>query len=210
MNGFIDILKKKNISSVFTADDLYNLGLKKNNIQEILKEAIMEYNIIHVKDNIYVLGKTLRKELVSEGVISHKLVPNSYASMEYVLSNISWIPEAVYIVTCVTNGKETKIETQFGKYEYVNIPQKKYEAGLRRIDRGNNFYYQARPLKALADIIGYMEYNWTTLYPLHESFRIEYEDLETLTASDFDELHETYGITNVENFLCGIRKELSL
>lgn len=33
---------------------------------------------------------------------------------------------------------------------------------------------------------------------------IEYEDLETLERKDFDELHDSYGINNVEYFLFGI------
>jgi len=137
-------------------------------------------------------------------------VPDSYVSMESVLSDISWIPEAVYCVTSVTRGNNRLIETKFGRYSYVNLPQKEIMAGVRIIDRSPYKYKTASPLKSLADIIYEREYNWTTLEPLYKSFRIEYDNLETLTKEDFDELHETYAVSNVENFLIGIRKELAL
>ena len=210
MNSLVENIAKSSITSVFTARDLYNIGMKKEHMNEMLREAILRQDIIHIKDGIYTLGKMLRKELITEEVLAQKLVPDSYVSMEFVLSQVSWIPEGVYVVTCVTNGKNKDIDTKFGYYEYVYIPQKVYKAGVKRYVEGINEYYKATPLKALADIICERKYNWTTLEPLYKSFRIEYDDLETLTAKDFDELHETYGVLNVENFLCGIRKELNL
>ena len=203
-------IKQSDITSLFTAKDLYKFGYKEPYIDEMLQEAVMKGEIIHIKDNIYTLSRTLRKELIDNEVLAQKLVPQSYVSMEYVLSKISWIPESVYVVTCVTKGKNKSFDTEFGKYDYIHIPQKNFNAGVRHFVDGIYEYYRAVPLKALADIIYESSYNWTTLRPLYESLRIEYEDLETLTSKDFDELHETYGIAHVENFLYGIRKELSL
>jgi hypothetical protein len=210
MDTLIKKIKESNITSVFTTDDLLNIGLDKLSLDEMLKNAIINNDIIHIKNDIYTLGKMLRKELISEGVVSKKLVSDSYVSMEFVLSDISWIPEAVYVVTCVTNGKNQDINTKFGNYEFVKMPQKKYAAGVERINEGINYYDKAKPLKALADMIYIREYEWETLKPLHESLRIEYDDLESLTKNDFDELHETYGVSYVEKFLYGIRKELYL
>jgi len=210
MNALVEKIVKNNIASIFTTNDLINAGLNNAYIEDMLQEAIIRCDIIHIKNDIYTLSKPLRKELIMEEVLAQKLVPDSYVSMEFVLSRASWIPENVYVITCVTNGKSINIDTKFGYYEYAFIPQKVYAAGVRRITNGINQYKKATPLKALADIICKRGYNWTALEPLQKSFRIEYYDLETLTAKDFEELHETYGVPNVEKFLCGIRKELAL
>jgi hypothetical protein len=210
MNELVKKIITSDITSIFTARDLYNAGFNRVYVDEMLQEAVMRYDIINIKDDIYTLGKMLRKEFITDEVLAQKLVPDSYVSLEFVLSQISWIPEAVYVVTCVTRDKSKRIETQFGRYEYVTLPIKEHLAGVRNYVEGINEYKKASPLKALADIICERDYNWTTLEPLYESFRIEYDNLETLTKEDFEELHETYGVSNVESFLVGIRKELGL
>ena len=210
MIDLMENIKQSKISSLFTAGDLYKFGYKEPYVSERLQKAVMDCEIIHIKKDIYALSMMLRKELVENRVLAQMLVPLSYVSMEYVLSKVSWIPESVYVVTSVTQGENKYIETEYGRYDYINIPSRKFYAGVRHIIEGVYEYNQAVPLKALADMVFERNYNWTTLKPLYESLRIEYDDLEILTSSDFDELHETYEISNVENFLYGIRKELSL
>jgi hypothetical protein len=210
MVDLMENIKQSNITSLFTSGDLYKFGYKEPYVSERLQKAVMDCEIINIKKDIYTLGTMLRKELVDNRVLAQMLVPLSYVSMEHVLSEVSWIPESVYVVTSVTQGENKYIETEYGRYDYINIPSKKFYAGVRHITEGVYEYNQAVPLKALADIIFERKYNWTTLKPLYESLRIEDDDLENLTGSDFDELHETYGISNVENFLYGIRKELGL
>lgn len=210
MNALVERIKESEITSIFTPAHLYNFGLDKVEVDEMLREAVVKYDIVHIKDDIYTLGKSLRKEFITDEVLAQKLVPDSYVSREFVLSQISWIPEGVFIVTCVTSGQDQKIDTEYGRYRYVNLHQKNYMAGVRKYTEGFNSYYKATPLKALADMICEREYYWTTLEPLYESLRIEDWDLETLTGADFDELHGSYGIPFVEDFLYGIRKELSV
>ena len=210
MIDLMENIKQSKITSLFSAGDLYKFGYKEPYVSERLQKAVMNSEIIHIKKDVYALGVMLRKELVDNRVLAQMLFPRSYVSMEHVLSKISWIPESVYVVTSVTQGENNYIETEYGRYDYVKLPQRKFYAGVRHIVEGIYEYNKAVPLKALADIIYRNKYEWTTLKPLHESLRIEYDDLETLTSSDFDELHETYGIINVEKFLYGIRKELAL
>jgi hypothetical protein len=211
MEKLREIIEKNNITSIFRTVDLYNSLYKKEEINEMLKEEVVKKNIILMKDDIYILGKMWRKELVTDELLAQMLVPESYVSMEFVLSQAAWIPEAVYAVTCViTEDRKRTINTEIKKFKYVYIPQKKYKAGVNRYDEGKYKYYKAKPLKALSDIICKRQEEWTALAPLHESYRIEYEDLEMLKSEDFDELHGAYGVSNVENFLEGIRKELRL
>jgi hypothetical protein len=210
MNTLVEKITQSKITSIFSVKDLLNENYKFEHIEEMLNDAVMNGDIVHIKDDIYTLSKMLRKELIKDEVLAQKLVPDSYVSMEFVLSQISWIPENVYTVTCVTNGENKNINTEYGRFKYINIQQRNYNAGVENIKIGVYEYKKATPLKALADIICDKGYNWSTLKPLYVSFRIEYDDLETLKANDFDELHETYGVKNVEDFLYGIRKELCL
>ena len=211
MNELYNVIKKNNnIKSVFFLKDLNNFGFEKKYLDEMLNELVIKSEIYHIKNNIYTLGRILRKELVSEQILSNMLVNESYISMEFVLSQISWIPENVYVITCVTNRNSMKINTKYGNFEYINILQKNYFAGVNKYTENGYSFYKAKPLKALADMIYDRKYNWNSLHPLHNSLRIEYEDLETLTKDDFDELQGVYNDKNVENFLYGIRKELLL
>ncbi|MCL2722615.1 MAG: hypothetical protein FWD47_14895 [Treponema sp.] len=210
MNELYNRIKDSEIKSLFFLEELYNFDIDKKCLNKMLNELVTKAEIFHIKGNIYALGKILRKELISKQILSNMLVPNSYVSKEFLLSRISWIPENVYVVTCVTNEKESEIKTNFGYYEYINIPQKKYFSGVEKYTEDNYFFYKAKPLKALTDMICDRKYNWTTLYPLYHSLRIEYENLETLTSDDFDELQDVYEDKNAENFLNGIRKELAV
>jgi len=210
MNELYNKIKKSDIKSLFLTNNLYNFGFNKNYLNEMLNELVMKNEVLHIKNDIYVLGRTLRKELFSKQILSNMLLNDSYVSMEYILSRISWIPENVYVITCVTNRKSMKINTKYGNFGYFNITQNNYLAGVEKIIENEFVFYRAKPLKALADMICNRKYEWTSLYPLHNSLRIEYEDLETLTKNDFDELQGVYKNINVEKFLNGIRKELTL
>ena len=211
MNILIEKLTETDFPTIFKYDDLSKLDLEKGFLDNLLKESLASNEIIDISNNIFTLNKLYRKHLLSWQVISQKLVPDFYVSLEFVLSDVSWIPEAVYTVTCVTKGEPFFLDTKkYGRYRYINLPAKNLLAGVEEAEDDNGAYKVAKPLKALADIICRDEYNWTTLYPLHESFRIEDEDLETLTAKDFDELQGSCEVKNVEDFLCGIRKELKI
>jgi hypothetical protein len=211
MENLREIIEKNNITSVFRTVDLCNSIYKKEDINKMLKEEINKKNIIPIKNDIYILGRFWRKELLTDELVAQMLFPNSYVSLEFVLSQAAWIPEAVYVVTCVTTERKKKNIIMLNKkFEYNYIPQKKYNAGIRCYEEGKYKYYKAKPLKALADIICERKENWTTLEPLYKSYRIEYENFEMLKSDDFDELQGSYGVLNVENFLDGIRNELRL
>ena len=151
MNKLVEKIIKSEISSLFTIQDCINLGINKKSVDELLQKAVMNSEIIRIKDDIYTINKMFRKKLIIDEVLAQKLVPDSYVSMESVLSDISWIPEAVYCVTSVTSGNNRLIETKYGRYSYVNLPQKNVMAGVRIIDRGVYNYKRASPLKSLAD-----------------------------------------------------------
>ena len=210
MNELLLKLKNSEIKSLFTLKDLSKYNFEDSYLKKMLYELTRNEDVVHIKDDIYSLGNEFRKEFISGEVFAQMLVPDSYVSMEFVLSQVSWIPESVYSVTSVTRGNSMELRTKLGLYEFINLPQKSYTAGVREYNDNIYSYKSATPLKALADMIYERKYNWNTLYPLYNSLRIEPESLEDLTADDFDELHDGYGVKYVEDFLIGIRKELGL
>ena len=211
MNELMLKLKDSEFKSLFTLKDLSKYNFEDSYLKQMLHELTGNEDIIHIKDDIYTLGNGYRKELISEEVFAQMIDPDSYVSMEYVLFLVSWIPESVYSVTSVTKGSSMELRTKLGLYEFISLPQKSYTAGVREYTDGIYRYKVAKPLKALADMIYERKYKWNTLYPVYNSLRIEPEFLEEeLTGSDFDELHDTYGVKFVEDFLSGIRKELAL
>jgi hypothetical protein len=210
MNRLTRKILEHNFPTVFTADDLRPLEPEDNKRYCQMKWAMERGDIVRLKRGVYTLNKIFRKELINGHVLANKFVPNSYVSLETALRDAGWIPEFVYEIASVTLGPGKFIKTMFVNFSYVHIPQKDLLAGTEQMYDGEEYYHEAKPLKALADYIYEKKLNWNSLDPLVKSLRIECDDLETLTAKDFDELEGNYKSVNVEEFLKGIRKELQV
>jgi hypothetical protein len=196
------------LPDIFTSNDLKRIEPENARRYQLIRDAVATGDIIRIRRGFYTRGKTLRSEPLNECVLANKLNPASYISLELALSLNNWIPEHVFAITCATSRHSYNLNTTYGRFLFVRLPQKKLFAGVQWVYLGDEPHVQAKPLKALADIIYERGYHWTSLEPLFESLRIEPEDLETLTATDFDEIQGNYEVPHVENFLAGIRKEL--
>ena len=97
-----------------------------------------------------------------------------------------------------------------GQFSYVMVKQSPMMAGVLSIDGGQGSFFMATPLKALADMVASRGLNWTECRPLVESLRIEPDELEGLTAEDFEMLDGVYYSKRARNFLAGIRRELQV
>jgi hypothetical protein len=210
MTNLTKRILKADFPMTFTASDLKRLEPKRLKRSLQVGLAVGSGEIINIGRGCYAVGEKCRRELYCIEALSQKLNPCSYISAEYALSSYSWIPEAVYVTTCVTLGKTERIKTVLGCIEYFRIIQKDLFAGVAKCEYGNETYFQAKPLKALADMIGERGYSWTSLKPVVESLRIEIDDLEVITGADFDEIQGNYEASHVERFLEGIRKELQV
>jgi hypothetical protein len=193
---------------VFTVEDVKRLEPEDNVRHCQMRRAMVRGDIIRIRRGYYTLNTEYQRGLPSGFVLAQKFVPDSYISMETALSDIQWIPEAVYVVGSTTNNKKQTLKTVYGLYLYYTIPQKDLYAGTVRNEYLGEYYREAKPLKALADYVYYRKEEWTTLDPLVNSLRIEIDDLETLRGVDFNELEGNYESSLVEKFLSGIRKEL--
>jgi hypothetical protein len=175
-----------------------------------MRRAIASGDIIRIRRGYYTLNKIYGRGLPSSNVRAQKFVPESYISLESALRDAGWIPEAVYVIISVTINEKKIIDTSFRRFYYEIIPQKNIYAGTVKHQYYDDYYLEAKPLKALADLVYERKFEWVTLDPLVESLRIEIDDLEALTGDDFDELEGNYESSLVDHFLSGIRRELQV
>jgi hypothetical protein len=194
MNRLTRTILENQLPSVFTSSEIKRLEPDDNVRYCQMNRAIASGDIIRIRRGFYTLNKIFRKDLINTLLLANLFQPQSYISMEMALSLDSWIPEAVYMYTSATLGPTRMIKTPLEYFYYLHIPQKNFMAGVHQVQIGAEPHWQAKPLKALADLIFKFDYQWTTLEPVLESLRIEMDDLETLTAADFDEIQGNYGI----------------
>lgn len=134
----------------------------------------------------------------------------SYVSFESALGYHGWIPEAVQTCASVTSLRPRRFETVHGLFSYTLIKQTPLMAGVLTGDDGRGSFLVASPLKALADMVASRGLDWSDSRPLVESMRIEPDDLETLTAEDFESLEGVYYSKMARRFLAGLRKDLEV
>jgi len=211
MNVLVEKIKQPDFPIFFTKNDLAKLSIGGSKLDKLFEESLKNSYIIHIYNDIYTLSKKYRRALISEGVLAQMIVPNSYTSTYYVLSDEAWVPEAVYNVTSITECKNMTIRTKnFGIYDYYNLYNYIQTAGIYDHETSNGIYRRAKPLRALCDYIYMHEKQWTNIEDLDINLRLDIDELEQLKKEDFDELQGTFKVKNVEIFLTGIRKELKL
>jgi len=175
----------------------------------LVKRAIASGDIIRIKRGLYTLSPLYRKGTLNPFSVSQMIVTLSYISLETALSNYGWIPEAVMSITGVTNRASSEFITPVGHFTYEKVPQETLFAGVERVkDDSGNVWFQATPLKALADYVYLYGHNWSSIQPLVESLRIDRESLNEITKADFIELEGNYTNRRVIDFLEGLKKEL--
>lgn len=211
MNKFIETLQKPDFPVLFTYKDLEEIYFDKNELKDLFHEAIINYSINNIYKDIYTLARRYRRALVAEGVLAQMIVPNSYASLLYVLSVDGWIPEAVYNVTSVIVGKKITVDTEkFGSFFYYNVCNKLILNGVHKEETSNGTYLKATPLKALCDYVCKYGHKWAGVDDVNDYLRIPYYKMEELKKEDFDEIQGSYNIKNVEYFIESLKKDLKV
>jgi len=210
MNRLVKTILENVPVPVFTTLEITSLVPGSENTRyALVKRSIANGDIIHIKRGLYTLSPLYRKGTVNPYSVSHMILGLSYISLETALSTCGWIPEAVRTITAVTSRPSTEFMTPIGHFTYEKVPQKTLFAGVERLkDASGNVWFQATPLKALADYVYLHGYDWTSSRPLVESLRIDDESLREITKTDFIELEGNYTNRRVVRFLQGVSKEL--
>lgn len=211
MNKLIRTLFETLEQPVFSVADIQNIEPDDNIRYALVKRAIKDGDLVQIKRGLYTLSSPLRKQPLNRACLANRLYYPSYVSMEYALSSHGWIPEGVVAVISATSKNPADFDTPVGRFTYKRIPQAMFFCGVETVSIDGESALQARPLKALADYVYAHKLEWTDREPLIESLRIEEDELETLTARDFDDIQGNYRTSStVENFLAGLKKDLKL
>lgn len=211
MNKLVRILFETLEYPIFSVADIQNIEPNDNSRYALVKRALKDGDLVQIKRGLYTLCPSLRKQQLNRSSLSNRLYYPSYVSMEYALSNHGWIPEGVTTVTCATSKNSADFDTPLGRFTYSRIPQALFFCGVETVTIDGKSALQARSLKAIADYVYAHKLKWINREPLIESLRIEEDELETLTARDFNDIQGNYRTApNVEAFLSGLRKELKL
>lgn len=211
MNRLIRTVFETLEQPIFSTADIQNIEPDDNVRYALVKRAMKDGDLVQIKRGLYTLSPPLRKQPLNRTSLANRLYYPSYVSMEYALSSHGWIPEGVTTVTCATPKNPVDFDTPLGRFTYKRIPQVMFFCGVETVSIDGESALQARPLKALADYIYAHKLDWTDREPLIESLRIEEEELNTLTAADFESIQGNYSTAkNVELFLAGLRKDLNV
>jgi predicted transcriptional regulator of viral defense system len=212
MNRLTDKIFENAPSSYFTNQDVAVLFPESENARyALVKRAIANGEIIHIRRGMYCLAPKYQKKSMNLYALAQHIYGPSYISLESALSWHGWIPEAVYTLTSVSFGKSKEFKTPLGVFSYNRVPQEVFYAGVERMtDETGDVFFMASPLKALSDYVYVHRKDWVGLGPIVNSLRIEREEFENVNYDGFDMLLENYKSRRVQRFLKGLRKDLKL
>lgn len=176
----------------------------------LMKRTLASGDLIQIRRGLYLIASRFRREKLNLFAIAQKIYGPSYVSFESALSYHGWIPESVTVVASTTLKRPTTFTTPVGVFTYTRLNSKNFMASVERIHDGSAIFFMAPPLKALADLVLTGKMKWHGKRPLIKSLRIDEDNLNTLRASDFDVLQDTYENHRVLKFLSGLKKELKL
>jgi predicted transcriptional regulator of viral defense system len=195
---------------IFTDDMVMNLlpGTADSR-HGMVKRAIAKGEIVHIKRGLYALAKKYQRQGINLFALSQLIQGPSYVSFESALNYHGWIPEAVYAVTGASAKHAKQFTTPLGVFVYKRIPFPMLFLGVDRIDSPQGSFLMASPWKALVDYIYVNKKEWRGIDPVVKSLRVEKESLENIDRDLLDQLQEIYKNLRMQNFIKGIKKDLS-
>ena len=210
MNRLTDKIFENAPFCYFTNQDVAALFPESENARyALVKRAIANGELIHIRRGMYCLAPKYQKKRVNLYALAQHIYGPSYISLESALSWHGWIPEAVYTLTSVSFGKSKEFKTPLGVFSYNRVPQEVFYVGVERMtDETGDVFFMASPLKALSDYVYVHRKDWVGLGPIVNSLRIEREEFENVNYDGFDMLLENYKSRRVQLFLEGLRKDL--
>ncbi len=136
---------------LFTSGMLLSPGDDLRYLRKQLSRWVADGVVIQLKRGLYTLSDLYRRVEPHPYEISNALVPGSYVSLETLLADRGLIPEAVYVITAVTTGKQGSRKTLFGTFVYQHIKESLLW-GYEPVDIGDRTVFVATPEKALLDL----------------------------------------------------------
>lgn len=181
---------------LFTTGMLLAPGVDLQDVRKQLSRWTADGTVVQLKRGLYAPGGLYRSAEPHSYEVSNALVPGSYVSLESALADHGLIPEAVFVTTAVTTGRQGSRATAFGTFVYQHLKRDLFWGYETVALAGGRTAFVATAEKALLDL-GY--------------FRSHFDDrafaqglrLQRLDSIDLDRLAhmaERFGSRKVERF----------
>ena len=106
---------------LFTTGMLVGPGTDVDDVRKQLSRWTKDGTVLQLRRGLYALASPYRRRDPHHFEVSNALVPGSYVSLETVLADAGLIPEAVFVTTAVTTGRQGSRKTPFGTYVYQHV-----------------------------------------------------------------------------------------
>ena len=201
-------LRNSSLVCITDAELASILSVADNQRYSIVKRAIVKGDLIHIRRGLYCLGKHLTTKTPHPFELAQKIYWPSYVSLESALSYHGLIPEAVYSITSVATKRSKEFHTPLGNFSYIKIPSDNFFVEVERKEEQGNYFFIAKPWKAILDYLFCYKKNWHGLEPLVDDLRIEVDELPQLSLDTIEILMGYYKSQRIKQFLNSIAKEL--
>lgn len=176
----------------------------------LVKRAVGSGEILRLRRGLYCLSKENRRKRLNTFAVSQILYGPSYVSLESALSYHGWIPEGVFMTTCVSLMRKTEFKTPVGDFAYFPVPQRCFYEEVQKINAEGDSAFLANPFKALCDYVYVHKKDWSGIDPLLEDLRIETQQLTSITTETCARLYDNYRSRRVLKFIKSVKKDLGL
>ena len=194
--------------SVITDNDLaVLLSGTRDRRYALIKRAIRDEKLIHLKKGLYFIGKPFKTALPNLFEIAQRIYGPSYISLESALSYHNWIPEAVYTVTSVCPKRNNHFMTSLGVFNYSHVPNKNFYMSVERVESEAGTFLMATPIKALADYVYVYRKLWHNFEDVSLDLRVEMENIRSIDKQEIELLVKNYPSRRVGTFLKKLLKE---
>ncbi|MFH1061559.1 MAG: hypothetical protein V1747_01575 [Candidatus Omnitrophota bacterium] len=211
MLDIIEQIRESMPRDIVTDDMLLNLCQgSPNRRYGLVKRAIANGKLVHVKRGLYLLGQKYQRNSLNLFELAQWIYGPSYISFESALAYHGCIPEAVYAVTSACSRNAKQFKTPSGVFIYKRIPYPMLYLAVERIQSENSTFFMASPLKAVLDYVYAFKKNWTGIDPLIKSLRIEPQTIKQWDYSLIEDLNQVYTNYRVRRFIKGLKRDLSL
>ena len=151
----LDLVEAVGNEPLFASGTLLTGGVDPQDVRKQLSRWTADGTVVQLRRGLYALGRPYRASLPHPYEVSNVLVPGSYVSLETVLAEAGLIPDAVFVTTAVTTGRQGSRKTPLGTFAYHHIKTSLFWGyETHEVDDGRTVFV-ATLEKALLDL-GYL------------------------------------------------------
>lgn len=166
-----------------------------------ISSMIKKGEIIQIKRGLYILSPQYGG-IVDKKVAANLIYGPSYISLDYALSYWRLTPEKVEEITCVTNKRNKRFQTEIGVFSYKYINDRKFSYGFELVDEGDQSFFIATREKALCDKIYFeknLKKNEIAEY-IENNLRIDIDSIKDFDDGKVKSIAENFNNSAVSNF----------